>query len=76
MNLNKEVPRGTISLIVSIVFLVAGAFLLLFGLSTIKSDDGSGLGSFLGQITIFIAAVAFLIGIIAFMVSRNAKGRV
>ena len=73
MNLNKDLPKGTASLIVSVIFLIIGLLLLTSGLASTKTDDGSGLGNFIGQTTIFVAVIAFLISIVLFFVSRSTK---
>lgn len=73
MNLNKELPSGSSSLIVAFIFSVVGVLLLIPGLTSFKTDDGSGLGGSLGQITIFFSVIAFLIALVAFIKFKKSR---
>jgi hypothetical protein len=77
MNLNKQAPKGSILLVISAVFLIISIYLLGIGLTTSKSDDGSGLGNSLGQSVIILAVIPLLVGastgIIGYKRYRNSR---
>jgi preprotein translocase subunit SecG len=74
MNINKQAPKGSLLIVLSVFLLLISLYLFGVGSSTAKYDDGSGLGNSLGQTTTFIAAIAFVISMIfAFIGYRKYK---